>query len=296
MKTDNRKLHKELLNIFENARLKNKPLILDGSMGALLSQMGFFWDSRSWMTNVLDKSPETILSLHKEYIKAGADIITTHTFRSNPAAIGEKESTLWVIRAINLAKEAVENSRTIIAGSNPPAEDCYQVKRNLSKKELEINHYKHIDSLIDNGVDFILNETQSHLDEIEIICKYCAKNEIPFIISFYFNENLTLLSKESVSYVIDLVREHNPLTIGFNCMLPSVFSKIIKNYYFNFNWGFFLNCGVGAPTDKDIKCGISPKEYAIIAASYLDRNPSFIGACCGSSPEHIKKLKLEING
>lgn len=289
-------MSKNLLNLFKNARIANKPLILDGSMGALLSQMGFFWDTRRWMTDVIYTSPESILKLHKDYIKAGADIITTNTFRSNPAAIGNEESRLIAKKAINLAKEASRNTLTMIAGSNPPAEDCYKTSRNLTQKELEFNHCKHIDYLIESGADFILNETQGHLDEITVISKYCEKKEIPFIISLYFTEDLNLLSGENISRAIDLVMEHQPLSVGLNCMLPTVFDQFLKNYNFNYNWGFYLNCGAGVPTDKEIISGISPEKYAEIAAGYTNKKPSFIGACCGSSPEHIKKLKLKING
>lgn len=273
-----------------------KPLILDGSMGALLSQMGFYWDEKRWMTDAIMESAESVFKLHSDYIQAGANIITTHTFRTNPAAIGNNDSKVFVKKAVEIAKKACKETSTIIAGSNPPAEDCYQFQRNLSKKELEINHCNHIDLLTDNEVDLILNETQSHLDEIEIICDYCSKNEIPYIVSLYFKDDFTLLSGERLDTAIEFIKEHNPLAIGFNCIIPTVFNNFSADYDFNFNWGFYLNCGAGSPSDKDIKCGIQPDEYAKNVIQYTDQAPSFIGACCGSSPEHIKKLKANING
>jgi S-methylmethionine-dependent homocysteine/selenocysteine methylase len=273
-----------------------KPLILDGSMGALLSQMGFYWDEKRWMTDVIMESPETVFKLHSDYIEAGANIITTHTFRTNPAAVGNKDSKVFVKKAVEIVKKACNETSAIIAGSNPPSEDCYQIQRNLLKKELEINHCNHIDLLIDNEVDFILNETQSHMDEIKIICNYCSKNEIPYIVSLYFKDDLTLLSGERLDSVIEFIKEHNPLAIGFNCITPAAFINFSYNNKFQYLWGFYLNCGAGAPTDKNIKCGISPDEYAKHAIQHLDQAPSFIGACCGSSPEHIKKLKANING
>ncbi len=64
-----------------------------------------------------------------EYIEAGADIITTNTFRTNPASLfkaGISNAAEYVKEAVDLAKQAAIGKKVIIAGSNPPAEDCYQ--------------------------------------------------------------------------------------------------------------------------------------------------------------------------
>ena len=114
--------------------------------------------------------------------------------------------------------------------------------------------------------------------------------------SLYFNDNLELLSGEKVQQVLQMIREHNPLAIGFNCIQPQIFTHLMREIRLDYNWGFYLNCGSGNLTDREIKCGISPTEYWKIIASYLNKNPAFIGSCCGSSPEHIKKLKIELNG
>ncbi len=139
-------------------------------------------------------------------MSAGADIITTNTFRTNPAAFegaGYPFDSKYVKEAVKIAKSAAENTKVIIAGSNPPAEDCYQKERNITYNQLEKNHFKHIELLMVNGVDFILNETQSHFDEIKIICTYCSRNNIPYIVSFYFDENLTIFSGEQINYVVE---------------------------------------------------------------------------------------------
>ena len=142
---------------------------------------------------------------------------------------------------------------------------------------------------MDNGVDFILNETQSHSDEIKIIYNYCSKNSIPFVLSIYLDENLKLLSGETLYEMLPIILEHGPLAIGINCILPSVFNAVKKD--FEYNWGYYLNCGSGNPEDEVIQCGFSPEEYSVIVKKSLELNPSFIGACCGSGPDHIKKIK-----
>ena len=286
------------LEIFKLAKVKRKPLILDGAMGSLLQQNGFENNIKTWMTNVNRISPDTIVSIHSEYIKAGADIVTSNTFRTNPVALNNdcQRSKEEVKRAIELAKSAKSDSATLIAGSNAPAEDCYQKERRVSKELLEINHCNHIDFLIDNEVDFILNETQSHWDEIEIICKHCYKNSIPFVISLYFKDDLTLLSGEAITDAINLIMDNGALAAGFNCIAPNIYSKLIARKILPETWGFYLNCGSGNPEDEIIECGISPETYLKSVEESLAFSPSFIGTCCGSGFEHIKKIKEFLDG
>ncbi len=99
------------MNIFSEARETKRPLILDGAMGSLLQQKGFESGGASWMTEVNEKHPDKIIEIHKQYIEAGADIITTNTFRTNPAAFDKSEAinvSEYVKNAVKLAKEQLE--------------------------------------------------------------------------------------------------------------------------------------------------------------------------------------------
>ena len=292
-------LLKERPNPFKKARNIKRPLILDGAMGSLLQEKKATSKTRVWSASANDEYANKVMNLHKEYIRAGADIITTNTFRTNPYTLlttGVTEITEKVEKAVKLAKLAKGKSATLIAGSNPPAEDCYQIERTISQKDLEWNHKIHIDALMENGCDFIMNETQSHFDEIKIIAKYCGQNNIPFLMNFFFIDKPKLLSGENLSDAIDFVMNYHPLAIGFNCITFDVLEKAVARLKPEINWGFYLNCGSGNYTDKEITCAISPDHYAAEVKPYLKLNPSFIGACCGSSPDHIKKIKALIDG
>ncbi len=284
-------------NLFTDAAANKKPLILDGAMGSQLQQAGVPGHKKAWMTLANTDYPEKVLQIHLDYIAAGADIITTNTFRTNPSALtdfSESKQKELLRAAMDLAFEARDSRNVYIAASNAPAEDCYQKERLKSQKELKYNHHKHISLLNDNGPDFILNETQSHFDEIKIICEYCSKNSIPYVLSIYLDENLKLLSGESPSEAIRYIRDHEPLAIGFNCISPAQFNAAEKD--FNYNWGYYLNCGSGNPEDNIITCGFSPEDYLSLVKKTMEYLPSFIGACCGSGPEHIIKIREYLDG
>jgi homocysteine S-methyltransferase len=170
------------------------------------------------------------------------------------------------------------------------------VERTLSNKELQMNHSKHIDLLIDNRVDFVLNETQSHFDEIQLICNHCDRNRIPYIISLYIDENLKLLSGENIEEILSLLINTSVLAVGINCILPELFIKVIGSTQLPNNWGFYLNCGNGKQTDKIMECGIQPNEYLESVKESMLLKPAFIGSCCGSSPAHTKIIREFLDG
>lgn len=279
-----------LINLWKE---KKRPLILDGAMGSALQDKikdyNLLWSS--WL-NI--ENPEAVLSLHKNYIKSGAEIITTNTFRTNPHFYHKYDLKYslreFVTAGVHLAKIARGNTEVLIAGSNPPAEDCYQVERTISLKEITSNHRDHIDLLFETGADFILNETQSHFDEIKVICQHCSKNKIPFVVSILVNENLKILSGEDVSEVIKYILPFHPLAISFNCFTPDIYKKLFETVPIDFNTGFYFNCGSGAFSASKIECHISPDAYMGTVSKYITANSVFVGTCCGSSPNHTEKI------
>ena len=283
--------------IFSHAKRINRPLILDGAIGSLLQERGFASNDSTWTSMANIKQPEEIIRVHKDYILAGSDIITTNTFRTNPIALRESEHTgeELVRSGISLAKKASGESEISIAGSNAPAEDCYQVERNIKLNELEANHRDHISLLHKYGCDFILNETQSHLDEIEIICNYCSENEIDFVLSLFFTHEEKLLSGENLFDVVKYILQFNPLAIGFNCIMPKLFLNVVHKIPGDINWGFYLNCGNGDYNDKNITCGVDEYEYLEVVKQILPFKPCFVGSCCCSNPNHTRQISNYIS-
>ncbi len=283
------------VNPFDFGRRIGRPLILDGAMGSMLQHEGVKSSGSMWMSKINLENPDIVFKIHRRYILAGADIITTNTFRTNPHAVENSgfrinQKTL-VKKSVELALRAAEGYPVFVAGSNPPAEDCYKAGRNVSLKLLKENHSKHIESLAESGSHFILNETQSHLDEIKIIAEFCSRNNIPYVMSLYTDENLKLLSGEPLRLAIKVIEDYGPMAIGINCIMPATFLKFYGKNSLKYLWGTYLNCGSGNFTDENISCGVSPEKYGELVSELLNKKPSFIGSCCGSSPQHTKIIK-----
>jgi len=287
------------INLYEYFNLSSKPLILDGAIGSLLQERGYKSDLHLWTSYVNFKYPDIIKGIHEEYINSGCNLITTNTYRTNPIALKKSnlqlDVKLAVEKSVKLSKYVSEKYKVLLCGSNAPAEDCYQEERTISQDELSNNHRLHIDLLYDSGCDLILNETFSHFDEISFVCQYCSENKIPFIISLFVTQDLKILSGENLNEVTDFIRNYNPILISFNCISKDIFKKIIKNVKLDFNWGYYLNCGSGSHTDKNISCGVTENQYAEIVKSSLNYNPKLIGTCCGSNPNHTRKIRNLLN-
>ena len=115
-----------------NKELK-KPLIMDGAMGTELMRRGIDLPLPLWSSMSNIHQYDQVMNIHKDYIEAGSDIVTTNTFRTTPrtfikAGYSQDESEIISKQCCNMAikaaKQAVKKKNTLIAGSIAPLEDC----------------------------------------------------------------------------------------------------------------------------------------------------------------------------
>src|ERR1035437_9535390 len=109
-----------LFNPFSFAKRIKRPLILDGAMGSLLQLHGVPRDEYLWMSLANITHPDTVIELHKQYIDAGADIITTNTFRTNPSANKEYSSrkNKYYNELLNFVEKSVDLARKATPGTS----------------------------------------------------------------------------------------------------------------------------------------------------------------------------------
>lgn len=287
-------------NPFKEAVAQQRTLLLDGAMGSYLHKLGHKRDPILWFSHLNIENPEAVRKVHQSYIEAGADIITTNTFRTNPASVFNQsrftQEDLVKAAAANALSATRIRDGILIAGCNPPAEESYQRERKISHSDLIRNHHNHIQLLAENGCNFILNETQGHFDEIKIICEFCSVNSIPFALSIFFTGDFKLLSGEPVDEIVQYVNDFNPLAIGFNCISITLFKSFLNRRAFDYTWGFYLNYGIGNLNDYKINDIMNPGAEQEVLMESVGKGVSFVGGCCGSEPGHIKYIRNKIYG
>jgi methionine synthase I (cobalamin-dependent) len=282
-------------------------LILDGATGTELHRRGVDTGLPLWSANALlnDKDSNILRQIHVDYLNAGADIITTNTFRTHRRALAPSlhadDALALTRRAVEVARGAIESvnpaSPKFIAGSISTLEDCYRPDLVPSDDELRAEHSERVHHLIECGVDLILIETINTIREALMIAKLATITGTPVVVSFVCNKDGKLLSGESLT---DATLELLPLgisAIGVNCgptpNLMKPLTELQRSCGNDFPLIAYGNIGyaddeVGwVNTDSE-----DPKAYCAHAADWPAK---IVGGCCGTTPEHIQLLRSAIH-
>jgi S-methylmethionine-dependent homocysteine/selenocysteine methylase len=276
------------------------PLLLDGATGTELERRGVRTGLPLWSTHALLEAPETLRAVHADYARAGAEVITANTFRTQGRtllraepglALAERDATLTA-QAVALARQGVldAGSGAWIAGSAPTLEDCYRPDLVPDPACLTAEHARHVANLVAAGVDLILVETMNSIREALAAGEAAAASGLPFVISFVSWRDARLLSGEGLAEAIEAVRTLSPLAVGVNCLPPSAVPPcldVLRRAALPF--GVYAN--LGEPEDetgfaRSEDC--PPARFASIAASWRDAGARFVGGCCGTTPAHIR--------
>ncbi|HEX8966196.1 MAG TPA: homocysteine S-methyltransferase family protein, partial [Patescibacteria group bacterium] len=201
------------IDILKTRLKNNERILLNGGTGTEILHRGFETSVPLWSAEVLLSHPSIVQNIHEDYIKAGAEIIVTNTFRTTERSFAKKglsakKATQITKLACTLAKNAIKKVSpkfdVFIAGSVAPLEDCYSPELTPSEEELRKEHYVYIKNLKEGGVDFILIETQITIKEIIAALDAAKKLHIPTAISLCVNNDLQLLSGETLEEIITL--------------------------------------------------------------------------------------------
>jgi homocysteine S-methyltransferase len=277
-------------------------IILDGAMGTELERHGYATTLPLWSAMANLEAPVLVKQIHDDYISAGADIITANTFRTTSytfSQVGKTELAPHLTRlAVEIAREsAVQAGRKVlVAGSLAPLEDCYSPELVPAEDVMREAYTEQIDLLISTGVDFILAETMINRSEIAFISEYLRQREFPFMMSFTTQDG-RLLDGTSLESTIPDVLKANPLALLLNCrscqeitqtlpLLQSLFQGIT---------GAYAN-GPGHPDPElgwqNTAGGV--EQYLDAVKQWLDHGTSIVGGCCGTTPEHIRRISREL--
>lgn len=282
-------------------------LILDGATGTELNRRGVDTGLPLWSANALmnDRDANILQQIHEDYLHAGADIITTNTFRTHRRALapsGNADRSLELTRhAVDIARAAITNIPSdkprFIAGSISTLEDCYRPDLVPPDDQLRTEHSERIHHLVECSVDLILIETINTIREALIMAKLATITGTPVIVSFVCNKDGNLLSGETVT---DAAREILPLgisAIGVNCGPTPNLAKPLTELQ--------VACGKDFPliaygnigyADEKIGWVNTDSENPKIYCEHASHWPAkIIGGCCGTTPEHIHQLKSTIN-
>lgn len=281
--------------------LNSKPaLLLDGAMGTELLNRGADISMPLWSARPLVTQPQLVQQIHEDYIRAGADIITTNTFRTNRrtlqrAGIGERTRELNRL-AVKLAQEArrIAHDRTIlVAGSIAPAEDCYSPELVPSDTELRVEHSELAQILAEAGADFLLIETMMNTREARIAAEAARQTALEFVVSFVCGHDGHLLSGETIADAVRAIAPLAPTMFAINCTSPSDSITALEKLRAATSLPLGVYANTGTPQKDDVaqfRPEVNERGYSEYAARWKKMGVKMIGGCCGTTPEHIRAV------
>lgn len=276
-------------------------LVLDGAMGTELHRLGVETDLPLWSALALMSHPETVLQIHREYVIAGADILTANTFRTTPRTFtkaGQQErSEALTALAVALARKAAEEvpeRAVLVAGSIAPLEDCYRPDLVPSDDELQGEHELHAARLARAGVDFILLETMGTIREARAALTAARETGNEAVLSFICREDGCLLSGEPLDDAVRAVAPLEPTILSVNCVPVTQINPALAalSAAWPGPWGVYANAG--RPEDRAsgvITTAVHPEEYREEARHWIAMGARLIGGCCGTNPAHIGAVR-----
>ena len=255
------------------------------------------WSAKCNLTH-----PKTVLKIHQDNISAGAEYITTNTFRTTPRAYekagfskSESNSNAYssLMAAANLAKQAAVNHAKVI-GSIAPLEDCYSPEL-FPGKESATNEFRQIVGWMNKTeIDILLFETMNNIAEIEAGLIAGKNANCPVWVSLYLKDELRLASGETLKSCIDVIKKFNVECLLLNCNSLTITNKALSTCkkLWNRNWGIYPNLGIGEPAvDGKIEQFSSDKEFLETINTAIGLGASVVGGCCGTKAYHTKLLK-----
>jgi len=285
----------------------NKRLLIgDGAMGTMLQEMGI--SECPDLLNADEQKIEKVIEVYLGYLQAGSDIIQTNTFGSNPVKLKacslEKQLTQVNSNAVEAAKTAVDryrsasknNRKIFIAGDVGPLGTLLEPSGNISYRQAVSFFSQQIEILADSGVDIILIETIMDINEAYAAIEAAKKTSanLPVICTLTFGPNGVTTMGNRAEDSVRLLQDKGADVVGANCSLGSgaMLDIVKKMRDSDSSAKLIFQPNAGLPVLKDGKTTYNetPLVMAENIAQYMPYNPSVIGACCGSTPQHIKKI------
>ncbi len=291
---------------------QQRVVILDGGIGTEILRRNV-----SWADHQVTRLPQVIRSIHEDYIKSGADVITTNTFQLSRRSflnhfkdldhmrhigatdLGNRAEKL-LQAAVELTVEARERVSpahpVAIAGSVTTAEWCFRPDLAPPPEQARSEYAEIVQTMAQSGVDLILLETLNSIPEAKVALEVVRSAGLPAWIGFVCDENGKLFSGETLAQAVTALEPLEPDVILLNCAPPDDITTGLRELTARRSapTGAFAHIGRFNPPEWLFTDEYPPATYADHAQRWLDMGARVIGGCCGTTPEHIAELKKRL--
>lgn len=281
--------------------IKSRVLIHDGSKGYMLQKMGLKGGECPELWNVTHS--DAVSDIYSLYKKAGSDVIQTNSFQGNRIKLAEYslEDRVYELNyeAARLARE-VMGKNGFVTGSIGPLGILFEPSGKLTFEKAYDTFKEQMKGLVDGGVDVINLETFTDVAEIRAALLAAKENfNLPVICSVSFLENGKTLMGSDPYTVAVILKSLGADMIGTNC--SSEVTKMVDLARIMYEaTGIPVsvkpNAGIPEVVNGEVRYNITPSEFAKISKEFVKYGARLIGGCCGTTPEHVQSIRVEIDG
>jgi 5-methyltetrahydrofolate--homocysteine methyltransferase len=275
-------------------------LLADGATGSNLFDRGLQSGDAPELWN--ESRPEIIADLERAFVEAGADIILTNTFGGTRYRLKLHKAENRVAElneaAASIARKVADAAgRTVlVAGSIGPTGEILEPLGTLSLEDARRAFEEQAAALARGGADLMWLETMSSVEETEAAIAGARSTGLPVIASLSFDTNGRTMMGITPSELASLHRKHALAACGSNCgVSPSELVASVLNLATASDASAVLvakaNCGIPQYVDGAIRFDGSPELMAVYAELALDAGARIIGGCCGTTPEHLRRMR-----
>ncbi|SHI84466.1 homocysteine S-methyltransferase family protein [Lutispora thermophila] len=276
----------------------NKFLVFDGAMGTMLQACGMKAGELSERYNI--EKPEVIEKIHRAYIDAGADVITTNTFGANRYKLNDTGLNLndVITRAVEVATKAAKDK--LVALDVGPLGQLMEPYGSLSFEEAYEAFKEQVLAGALAGADIIIIETMSDIYEAKAAILAARENSnLPIICTMTFQEDGRTLTGTDPLTMVNILQNLGIAALGINCslgpkeMMPLV-HEVLK--YSRIPVIVQPNAGLPKMAGSETIFEITPEMFAAYGRQMAEAGVRILGGCCGTTPEHIRELKNALIG
>ncbi|BEP29639.1 homocysteine S-methyltransferase family protein [Helicovermis profundi] len=275
-------------------KLGKELIIFDGAMGTMLQANGLKVGAIPEELNI--EHSDIIIKIHKDYIDAGANIITTNTFGANKYKLSSSKYTLEEIinSAVTNAKEASKNSDSLIAFDIGPVGKMMKPIGNMDF-ESAYNYFKDqvvIASKLE--VDIFLIETMSDIGEMRAAVLAVKENSnLPVFATMTFNNDERTVTGTDPENMVLILESIGVDALGVNCSLgPNELKPIVKRILEFSKTPVIVQANAGLPskTNGFTTFSINSIDYSKVIREFVESGVAVIGGCCGTNPNYVKEF------
>ena len=274
-------------------------ILFDGGMGSELYNRGIYFNRSFEELNL--SSPSLIKQVHRDFIKAGANVIETNTFGANRIKLMRDllSDKIYDInyQGAKIAKETAQED-CYVAGAIGPLGSQIEPLGPISLSEAKDYFKEQIQALVDGGVDLLVFETFIYPNELnQAISAAREICKLPIIAEFTIDEDCrSLTGSPSASIIKELLATQADI-IGANCTVgPQTMLEWLERARPLTDKPLVIMPNAGKPKNIEGRNFYiaTPEYFSEFTRHFINAGANIVGGCCGVTPEHTKKMRQAI--